>query len=85
MSQYGNFSLISASGERLHLLTSDVVTSHDGLAQYLITHEITSAYIPPPLLTSTIDRTGTMHTRLHRPRSPPSWSRTDSPETAAAL
>ncbi|MEM6254385.1 MAG: amino acid adenylation domain-containing protein [Cyanobacteria bacterium P01_D01_bin.156] len=35
-------------GGTLHLLPADVVTS--GLGEYLTTHEITSAYIPPALL-----------------------------------
>ena len=41
-------------GGTVHLLPTDIVTSHDRFAQYLITHAITSAYIPPPLLDKVI-------------------------------
>ena len=43
-------------GGTVHILAADVVTSHHRLAQYLITHQITSAYIPPALLPTVIER-----------------------------
>ncbi|MEM9980440.1 MAG: AMP-binding protein, partial [Cyanobacteria bacterium P01_D01_bin.2] len=42
-------------GGMVHLVPPDVVTSHDRFAQYLVAHDITSAYIPPALLRTVID------------------------------
>lgn len=42
-------------GGTVHLVSPDVVASHDRFAQYLITHDITSAYIPPALLRTVIE------------------------------
>ncbi|MEO1125622.1 MAG: amino acid adenylation domain-containing protein [Cyanobacteria bacterium J06639_16] len=42
-------------GGTVHLVPPDVVTSHDRFAQYLVAHDITSAYIPPALLRTVID------------------------------
>ncbi|MEM9265475.1 MAG: amino acid adenylation domain-containing protein [Cyanobacteria bacterium P01_F01_bin.13] len=41
-------------GGTVHLVPAEVVTSHNQFAQYLISHSITSAYIPPALLPTVI-------------------------------